>query len=259
MDTAQVLQLYLTFWLTLLGAVMGSFLDCAALRGGIPRGRSHCDSCGHTLGLGDLVPIFSYLFHKGRCRYCGQPIPVRCLVSELAGAALFGGLGLRFGLRPVLLMQLILGSILLLLGLIDWATYTLPDSLLLAAAANRLVFLFVLGEPLGETLPSMILGALSVSLPLLLLSLAMDFLLKKETMGGGDIKLLFVLGLYLDWAEMLLLLFVGCVLALAWALGAKRKSHSQGEIPFGPFLSAAWLIVTLFGASWIQWYQSLLM
>lgn len=257
MDDTVLLQFYLAFWLALLGAVMGSFLDCAALRGGIPRGRSHCDHCGHVLGAGDLVPVFSYLVRRGRCRYCGGAIPAQCLVSELAGAVLFAALGLKFGLDLELVMQLILGSILLLLTLIDWRTHTLPDCLLLAAAANRLLFLFLREQPLKETLISMAVGALSVSLPLLLLSLVMDHLLQKESMGGGDIKLLFVLGLYLNWLEMLLLLFVGCVLALVWALGPGKK-RSDREIPFGPFLSAAWLIVILFGTSWSQWYLGLL-
>lgn len=254
----ELVQYYLTFWLVLLGAVMGSFLDCAAVRGKLPTGRSRCDSCGHPLGAKDLVPLFSYLLCRGRCRYCGSPIPARCLGAELAGALVFGALGWKFGLSLELVMELILGSLLLLLTLIDWVSHTLPDKLLLAAGINRLVFLFLLQQPLKETCIDMILGAFSVSLPLLILSLVMDHLLQKETMGGGDIKLLFVLGLYLNWMEMVLLLFLGCVLALAWALGT-GKGRSPKEIPFGPFLSAAWLIVTLFGTSWIQWYESLLM
>lgn len=258
MDAEQLIQLYLIFWLSLLGAVMGSFFDCAAVRGGLPKGRSRCDCCGHELGARDLVPVFSYLLHRGRCRYCGGAIPVRCLVSELSGAVLFAALGWKFELSLELVMELILGGVLLLLALVDWTSRTLPDRLLLAAGVNRLVFLVLLRQPLGETLISMAVGAFSVSLPLLLLSLLMDHLLQKETMGGGDIKLLFVLGLYLNGLEMLLLLFVGCVLALTWALGPGRKNASGGEIPFGPFLSMAWLVVTLFGPPWIQWYQGLL-
>lgn len=257
LNAAQLINFYFAFWLAILGAVMGSFFDCAAVRGGLPTGRSCCDHCGHGLGTQDLIPVFSYLLHRGRCAYCGEIIPIHCLISELAGAVLFVSLGLKFGLSLELVMWLILGSILLLLALVDWFTHTLPDRLLLAAGVNRLLFLFFLHQPVKETLLSMVLGAFSVSLPLLILSLVMDQLLQKETMGGGDIKLLFVLGLYLNWLEMLLLLFVGCVLALAWVLGPGKK-HSNGEIPFGPFLSAAWLVVILFGTPWIQWYQGLL-
>ncbi len=253
----ELVQCYFTFWLVLLGAVMGSFLDCAAARGKLPTGRSRCDSCGQTLGPKDLIPIFSYLLCRGRCRYCGSRIPARCLGTELAGALVFGALVWKFGLELELVMQLILGSLLLLLALIDCTSHTLPDKLLLTAGVNRLVFLFLLQQPLKETCVHMVIGAFSVSLPLLVLSLVMDHLLQKETMGGGDIKLLFVLGLYRNWTEMVLLLFIGCVLALAWSF-ATGKGRSPKGIPFGPFLSAAWLIVTLFGTSWIQWYQSLL-
>ena len=257
MDADLLLKLYLALWLAVVGAVMGSFLCCCADRGGLPTGRSRCDGCGHVLGAGDLIPIVSYLRFRGHCRWCGGAIPSRCLAAEVAGAALFGALGLKFGPGAELVMQLILGSLLLLLSLVDWTAHLLPDKLLLAAVGNRMVFLFVLGQPLGEVLPKMALGALSVSLPLLLLSLAMDALLNKETMGGGDIKLLFVLGLYLSWTEMLLVLFSACVLALVWA-GVSGKGKAGGEIPFGPFLSAAWLLVTLFGTPCIQWYQGLL-
>lgn len=257
MDAEFVLRLYLALWLALTGAAAGSFLNCAADRGALPTGRSRCDCCGHTLRAGDLIPVVSYLLRRGRCAYCGGRIPVRCLAAELAGAVMFAGLGLRLGFRLELVMQLVLGSLLLLLSLVDWARHVLPDRLLLAAVANRLVFFFLLREEPGETLAVMALGAFSVSLPLLLLSLAMDALLQKETMGGGDIKLLFVLGLYLSWMEMVLLLFTGCVLALLWAAGPGRRGGGE-RIPFGPFLAAGWLVVTLFGGPLVQWYQSLL-
>lgn len=257
MDSGSFLQLYLCLCLAFLGAAIGSFSSCAADRGGLPRGRSRCDSCGQVLGPLDLIPLFSYLRARGRCRYCGAPIPIRCLVAEAAGALLFVSLWLKFGLHRELFMQLILGSLLLLLSLIDWTAHILPNRLLLAAAANRLLFLLLLQEPLWETLPRMLLGAFSVSLPLLLLSLAMDRLLHRESMGGGDIKLLFVLGLYLSWLHMLLLVFLACLLALLWAAGPARR-RMGAEIPFGPFLAAAWLLVTLFGSAWITWYQRLL-
>lgn len=255
MEPELLIQLYLAFWLAVLGAVAGSFLCCAADRGGLPTGRSRCDSCGRVLSGRELIPIFSYLLSRGRCRACGAKIPAVCLAAEIAGAVSFAALGLRFGPRPELVMQVILCAILLLLSLIDWERRLLPDKLLLLAIVNRAAFLLILKEPLGEALPRMALGALSVSLPLLVLSLAMDHLLGRESMGGGDIKLLFVLGLYLSWMEMILLVFVGCVLALLWA--AARRKHG-GEIPFGPFLAAAWLAVVLFSGPLIQWYQSLL-
>lgn len=140
----QLLTAYLCFWLAVLGAVLGSFLDCAASRwaAGDPhpfRGRSRCGSCGHTLGARDLVPVFSFLLRRGRCRWCGEAIPARCLVSELAGAAAFLCLGLRFGLSLELGQWFAFAALLLALSLTDWAARILPDKLLLLLAANRAV------------------------------------------------------------------------------------------------------------------------
>ena len=90
---------------------------------------------------------------------------------------------------------------------------------------------------------------------LLLLSLAMDKVLGRESLGGGDIKLLFVLGLYLGWAEMLLLLLAACILGILWAL---RPGKKNAAIPFAPFLSAAAILVTIFGSGLVEWYLGLL-
>lgn len=252
---------YWAFWLAVLGSVMGSAVDCAAVRyaqgKSSLRGRSCCDSCGHVLGVLDLIPILGYFIHKGRCRYCKAPIPKECLVTESVGAALFAGFGLYFGIGPELVMWLIFGSLLFLLSLIDWKVRLLPDKLLLLLIANRLLFVFVLREPLGTALPAMLAGACSVSVPLFGLVLLMDRVMKKETMGGGDIKLLFVMGLYLRWEQMLLVLFAGCVAALVFLLLMRRMK--QGEaVPFGPFLSGACIWVILFGEPLIEWYRSLL-
>lgn len=261
MDASQMLQLYLALWLAVLGAVLGSFLCCVADRyaagEGLPTGRSRCDHCGHVLGPADLVPVLSYVLHRGKCRYCGGAIPVRCLVAELAGAGMFAALGLHFGPCAELVMWLVLGALLLTVSLIDGACRLIPDGLLLGAIISRAVFLLVLGQPLWSTLGEMALGALGISVPLLLLSLLMDHVLQKESLGGGDIKLLFVLSLYMTWMEMLLLLFMGCVLALLWIAGPGRQKLGEG-IPLGPFLAAAWLVVLLFGGPLIQWYQQLL-
>ena len=93
----RVWTIYLCFWLAVFGAVLGSFLDCAASRwaAGAPpfRGRSRCSSCGHALGAGDLIPVFSFLRRRGRCRYCGERIPADCLAAELAGAAALACMG----------------------------------------------------------------------------------------------------------------------------------------------------------------------
>ena len=254
----QLLTAYLCFWLAVLGAVLGSFLDCAASRwaAGDPhpfQGRSRCGSCGHTLGARDLVPVFSFLLRRGRCRYCGARIPARCLVSELAGAAAFLCLGLRFGLSLELGQWFAFAALLLALSLTDWAARILPDKLLLLLAANRAAWFLILGHGAREALEAVI--ACAVPAALLALVLAMEKLMGREAMGGGDIKLLFALALYLSWAELLLTLLAGCLQGFVWAaLTGGRKGTA---VPFGPFLSAGALLTVCFGEPVLDWYFGL--
>lgn len=252
---------YITIWSAILGAAAGSFLDCMAWRTihheSIWHGRSHCTSCGHTLAARDLIPILSYLTSRGRCRHCGAKIGIECLVSELAGAVLFAGLTVRYGLTADLAMWLILGCILMLAAIIDANIRILPDKLLLAAAANRILFFVIRQEPLSG-LPKIIGSALAVSVPLLLLVLLMDHIKGRETMGGGDIKLIFVLGLYLNILQNVFLLLAACILALAAAAAAQLRTERQDMIPFGPFLALAWFLVLTACDPLIAWYRTLI-
>ncbi len=257
--------LYIVFWAAVLGAVMGSFLDCVAWRRAhgesIWKGRSHCGECGHVLGVRDLIPVFSFLFSKGKCRHCGARIPREAFVAELVGAFSFTAIAVKFDMQLTLPMWLIFAALLLLLALIDCNQRMLPDSLLLALAVNRLLFWLVLGHVPGALL-QMLLGACSVSVPLLLLVLLMDRVLGKETMGGGDIKLFFVLGLYFTWQQMLLVLLCACLLGIAgWFLARRTPRTEDGEeqaFPFGPYIAGAAGIVLLWGQPLINWYMSLL-
>lgn len=253
-----ILTAYLCFWLAVFGAVLGSFLDCAASRwaGGDPHpfaGRSRCASCGHALGARDLVPVFSFLFRRGRCKYCGEKIPAECLLSELAGAAAFLCLGLRFGPAPELGQWLVFAALLLALSLTDLARRLLPDRLLLALAANRALWLFLLGQGVREVLEAV--KALAVPAALLALVLLMEKRMGREVMGGGDIKLLFVFALYLRWGELLLALLAACLLGLLWAgfTGGKKGS----ALPFGPFLALGALLTVCCGGPVLDWYFGL--
>lgn len=253
----RVWTIYLCFWLAVFGAVLGSFLDCAASRwaAGAPpfRGRSRCSSCGHALGAGDLIPVFSFLFLRGKCRCCGERIPADCLAAELAGAAALACMGLRFGLAPELGQWVIFAALLLALSLTDAFRQVIPDRLLLALAANRLAWFFLLGQGVREALPT--LTACAVPAALLALVLFYEKLADRDVMGGGDIKLLFALALYLSWAELLLALLAGCVLGLLWAALTRRSRGAA--LPFGPFLAAGAIITVCFGGPVLDWYFGL--
>lgn len=138
------LAVYLLIFAALLGSVWASFSGCAASRmkngESFLKGRSHCDSCGHVLKPLDLVPIFSWLFAKGRCRYCKAKIPASCPVTEALGAASFVLILWRYGLTLLGARNLIFTAILILISLIDWETGLIPDSLILASLASFLLF-----------------------------------------------------------------------------------------------------------------------
>ena len=258
MEEERIWVLFLCFWLAVFGAVLASFLDCCISRwaSGDPHpfgGRSRCASCGHTLRAPDLIPVLSWLFLRGRCRYCKGRIPAECVVSELMGAASFGALAWRFGLCPELGQWLALAAVLLALSLIDQAKRIIPDWLLIVAAANRVLGFFVLGQGKGEALSA--LTACAVPAVLLILVLLLEKLLGREAMGGGDIKLLFVLALYFNWAQLLLTLLAACLLGLLWAALTGGKKGTA--MPFGPFLAAGCILTIVWGDPVIHWYLGL--
>lgn len=239
------------------GLVMGSALNCLALRivsgERWSKGRSHCVHCGHALQSRELIPLFSYLWQKGKCRWCGKPISPRYPAAEAALAIIYITLLIRFDLSLDALNAMILCSCLFCLSLVDLDIQIIPDRFLVISAAARLVFLLagrdfaLLG---GSLLRGLLLGG-----SVLVLSLIMDKVLKKESMGGGDIKLLFVLGLYFSLPCCFFLIIAACILGivLALLLGAKEGI----AFPFGPALSlAAWLTL-LVGEPITGWYMGL--
>lgn len=245
--------IYLSLISFILGLVMGSFCNAWAWRivngEKIQKGRSHCPKCGHTLAAADLVPLFSWLFLKGRCRYCKEPISKRYPLAELISGLWYLSMILRFGFSLTALRFFILGSLLLVLSLVDIDTMELPGGLMTAAAAASLIRL---AENLSNW-KSMAWG-LVPAVVLLGIVLIMDKILGKESMGGGDIKLLAVLGLHLGAAQTVLLLMISCVIGLV-AAGLANKDR-ETPFPFGPSLALAAWITALIGEPVINVYLS---
>ena len=243
-----------------LGAVAGSFLNCAAWRivHGEPfvKGRSHCPACGHTLGPLELVPVFSWLLLRGRCRWCGAKISVRYLLAELVCAALAVLCLLRFDLTALCLRNLVFLLCLFLLTLTDLEAMLIPDGCHIAAVLAWLAALPFLGLGRGEILASVAAGV-GLGGGLLLISLAMDRLLGRDTLGGGDIKLLAVVGLYLGPIGGMFALVLSCLLGLGF--NALRRGDGQRAFPFGPAIAVAAALMLLFGEPLVNWYRALLL
>lgn len=240
-----LLELLLGLIRFLLGAALFSFMNVVAWR--LPRGmdplkgRSVCPQCGHKLGAPDLVPVFSWLFLRGRCRHCGAHIPARYLLVELLGGVLALGCTWRYGAAYALpgglfgmswaaLLALAVCGILLSVSLIDAETQTIPDRLNLALA-------------------------LCVSVPMFLLCLVID-----GAFGGGDIKLMAAAGLFLGWQNTLLAMFFGIVFGGIYGiyLLAAKKAGKKDHFAFGPFLCAGIVIAMLFGGPVLEWYCAFL-
>ena len=239
------------------GAVMGSFLNCVAWRIAHEEkwwtGRSHCPSCGHALGLPDLVPLLSWLLLRGKCRHCGAKIPVRYFLTELFYALCTVLVLLRFDLSVLALRNYVFVCCLFCLALVDLEIFIIPDGCLLIAAGAWVAALPFVGWSWGYVWPRL-LAALVFGGGILLLSLLMDKLLHKESLGGGDVKLFAVVGLYLGLGSTLLAVLLSCVLGLL--LGLVRRGEDQ-HIPFGPAISLAAFLVLLWGEPVLSWYLGL--
>lgn len=249
---------YILLLAFLLGAALGSFLECAAGRyvrkTSFLKGRSHCDGCGAALGLLDLVPIVSWLALRGKCRRCGARIGARCLVTESVTALVCLTTLWRFGLTWQALETLILGCCLIWLALVDLETMELPNGPMLFCAVSFFAFLLTYADPVHRLWWGL-LGAVCIGGGVLVVSLVADKVMGRETMGGGDIKLLALLGLYLGPDGGLLLLILACFAGLV--LAAVMKAGRGREFPFGPAIALAAWPALLLTQPILSWYWGL--
>ena len=216
----------------------------------------YCGVVALLLGAGDLVPILSWLFLRGQCRYCGKKIPARYPLTEAVFALLTLLCLLRFDLSWLCLRNWILLCCLFCLSLTDLECMIIPDVCLIIAAAVWVIFLPLtgMGWPAvrGGLLAGLIFGG-----GLLGLSLLMDRILKRDSLGGGDIKLFAVLGLYLGIVGTLFMTVLACLLGLLFAMLRRGRTGGGEPFPFGPAIAAAGAAVLLYGEPLIQWYISL--
>lgn len=253
------LQVFLgaSFWL--LGAIFGSGMTALSWR--LPRGqswahgRSKCPSCGHVLGPLQLVPVVSWLAARGRCHYCAARVSARYPAIELACAMWSLLAWLRLGPVPELAAVLPWGWLLVALTVIDLDFKLLPDALTLPGT-----LLAVTAALLGPGARHALLGMVVGSGYLWLFAWIWATFLKREGMGGGDIKLAAMFGALLGplgaFLTITLAAFAG---ALAGALlMARGRGGMRTELPFGTFLAPAAMAVFLWGERWANAYLALI-
>lgn len=244
----------------LLGAVTGSFLNVCIYRLPLDQSvitpRSRCMACGTTVAWFDNLPILSWFLLRGRCRSCGASYSIRYPLVELLTALLSLLLFLRFGLSPSYLIYFALVAALVVITFIDLDHQIIPDEISLPGIAIGFLASFFLPEP-GWL--SSLLGAVVGWGSLALVFYAYLWLTGREGMGGGDAKLLAMLGAFLGLKAVPFIIFssslVGTVAGLS-IMALQRKGRHLA-IPFGPYLAFGALLYIFYGPQLITWYLQL--
>ena len=257
--TTPYITCYFVFLALLLGACMGSFLNCMAWRivhnEPISKGRSHCDVCGHTLGIGDLIPVISYITHRGRCRYCGAKLSAVHVIAEAVSAVLFAAVLLKFDISLQALEYMIFVCLLMACSFADLEGRIIPDRFIISGLLVRAAFFVILNDPAKVALDDLIGGAGIAGL-LLVVVLVFEKIKGIEAMGGGDIKLIFMTGIFLGWKANLLCLFIACIIGIISGLVLKSGDGDK-TFPWGPSIALAAVICMLFGNKAVELYLGL--
>ena len=245
------------------GLVLGSFLNVVIWR--VPRHesivtpRSHCPACGTHLAARDNIPVVSWMLLHGRCRSCREPISARYPAIELLTGVLFAGVGARYAHTWALPAFLVLTGALVAISAIDLEHFIIPNRIVYPVGFAS-VILLALAALIGHdwsTFGRALLGALAAFTFFFVLHLV-----SPGGMGFGDVRLSFVLGLFLGWLgwpEVLGGLFAGFLFGavIGIALIAFGRRGRRQHIPFGPFLAAGTMTFVLAGEQIVSWWHGL--
>ncbi|RJX23779.1 MAG: prepilin peptidase [Dethiobacter sp.] len=234
------------------GLAVGSFLNVCIYR--IPRGQSvvttpsHCFSCATNLKPWDLAPVFSFMWQRGRCRYCGVKLSRQYPLVELLTGVLFVAAVYRWGLTWTAPAMMVFFSMLIVTAVIDWRHQVIPDGALLAGGVLGLPLIYLQSL---DKLKWGVAGFLAAGLLLYLIAV-----ISKGGMGGGDIKLAAVMGLYLGLKPVAVALLLAFMLGglIGLALLVTGKKGRKDAVPFGPFLALGALFASFAGEQIIAWY-----
>ncbi len=242
-----------------LGAVIGSFLNVCIYR--IPAGKSvisppsHCPKCENRIRWYQNIPILSYVFLRGRCGFCGVRIPVRYAFIEALTGLVFVAVLYYFGLRPPTVVYWLFGASLIVVTFIDLDHQIIPDVISLPGIIlGFLCSFFVPWISWTDSLFGILLGGGI----LFLIAWLYEIATKREGMGGGDIKLLAMLGAFLGWKAIFPIVFFASLTGTLVGVPVMiiGKTNSRLALPFGPFLTSAALVYLFWGADIIEWYLS---
>lgn len=237
----------------LYGLIIGSFLNVCIFRiiknESVILPASHCTSCKSNLKPVDLIPVLSYIILRGRCRYCKEKVSIQYPLVEVFTGFIFILLFNILGLGIILYKYLVLSCLLIVVSLIDYKTQEIPDQLIIFGLITGALFTFMIDIRISAI--DGILGFVIGGGLFLLIAIASN-----GSMGGGDIKLMAVLGLWFGWKSILIVsllsFIIGSVVSLI-LITFKIKGRKD-YIPFGPFIALASLIVMTYGKQLLEWY-----
>ena len=230
----------------ILGTIFGSFYNVVGYR--IPKGESllypssHCTKCNHKLSPLELIPVFSFLIQGGKCKKCKDKISWFYPIFEFISGLMFALSYIVFGFSLECLLSIVFISMLLIIIISDYQTMIIPDSILIVFSILIIIIKFFIVGISGVGIS--MLHALGSFIFMLLLKLFGDFLFKKESMGGGDIKLMAVFGLMFGFPMSIVSVFISAFIGLPVSIIVLKKNKSH-EIPFGPFLAIAAILIVL--------------
>lgn len=270
-----MITIVIYIFIFLFGVIIGSFLNVCILR--IPQKetivseRSHCMTCGHTLAWYDLFPLFSWLFLGGKCRYCKAKISKQYPIVEFTNGVmavlcfLFGGFSVSNLINgsmsnsemiyafAVIVLSAFLCSVLIVISVIDWRTFEIPlgtNIFILALGIIRLALNLIINGITGDWL-DYVVGFFVVSIPLAVIY----YVSKGRAIGGGDVKLMAVAGLFLGWKLALVALITGCLYGSVIHIIRMKISGEGKQLAMGPYLSAGIVTALWFGQYIVEWYS----
>jgi leader peptidase (prepilin peptidase)/N-methyltransferase len=243
-----------------LGAIIGSFLNVCIYRlphkESIVTPGSRCPHCGKNIRFYDNIPIVSYLILRGKCRHCKEPISPRYPVVECLFGLLTLALFLKHGPTVTFMLLLAFTASLIIITFIDLDYQIIPDSLSIPGIFVGIGASFFI--PLLSWAESVI-GVLVGGGFLLLVAFGYKWVTGREGMGGGDVKLLAMLGAWLGWKAIPFILFSSSLIGvfIGGGISLLQRTGLKARIPFGPFLTLSAIIYVFFGPELIHWYLNL--
>ena len=238
----------------LYGIILGSFLNVCIYR--IPKRESvvkvgsHCVNCNHKLTWYDLFPLFSWLFLRGKCRYCGAKISLQYPMVECVNGIAYVIVFAICGWNADSVLWCLLFSALLVVSVIDFRTILIPgvfDGFIAILGVVHLVLHW-------ENWSYFVIGCIGLGLFLLLIAVLFKKITGKSGLGYGDIELMACAGLCIGWGHGLLALIVGAVLGSVVEGIRMAITKENGKFALGPYLSIGIFLATLFGDGFLNWY-----